>query len=151
VTVLSSSGVRGADPVPLAVGTRLATGLAGRPPDLTLDSRGDVAASLRVSDLLVIATRVDAGSVDPDLLDVLSEPDLLDGCVVFVAAVGPWPAEVGTADRVILPLLRGGGCTPVAPTMHVVDAHAAPIDAYCRYWGPLVGALPARRGGRSAA
>jgi hypothetical protein len=151
VTALSSFEGHRTDAVTRVLAARLATGLAGRPPDVTLDSRCVAPASLRGSDVLVIATRVDAGSVDPGLLGVLSERDLLRDCAVFVVAVGHWPGEVGTVERTLLPLLRTGGCVPVAPTLHVVDTGSAPIEAYCRYWGPVVGALSVRRSRRSAA
>jgi hypothetical protein len=57
-------------------------------------------------DLLTIVTSVGHGPVSTDLLDALAATDSLVGCVAFLAAVGPWPAEVGTADRAVAALGR---------------------------------------------
>ena len=141
------------DPVVAAVRSvagRVAHGLTGRPPEVVLDPLCGSAGALRQADLLVVAAAVPLDATCSSLLDVLEE-GVLAGCVVFLAAVGSWPAEAGTVDRALSPAVRRAGGLCMAPTLHVVDATPAPIDAYCRYWRPITRTLLQGRTSRRAA
>ncbi|GAA0935240.1 hypothetical protein GCM10009559_26550 [Pseudonocardia zijingensis] len=129
---------------------RVAHGLTGRPPEVVLDPSSVSAAALREADLLVLAAAVPLHPTCSPLLDVLEE-GVLGGCVVFLAGVGSWPAEAGTVDRAVLPAVRRAGGLCMAPTLHVIDAAPAPIEAYCRYWRPITHSLLRDRATRTAA
>jgi hypothetical protein len=134
-----------------SVASRLLNGLC-RPLAEVVPQPGEQAAGPRGGlDLVAIVASVGHGPVSPALLDALAERDSLAGCVAFLAAVGPWPAEVGTADRVLRPRIHRAGALCVAPTMHVVDDACAPIAAYCRYWRSAVTALSSYAKGPVAA
>jgi hypothetical protein len=141
------------DPVAAVVRTvasHLADGLTERPPEGILDPFCASAPALRQADLLIVAAAVPLDATCSSLLDVLEE-GVLAGCVVFLAAIGSWPAEAGTVDRALLPAVRRAGGLCMAPTLHVVDAAPAPIDTYCRYWRPITRTLLQRRTSRTAA
>lgn len=128
-----------------SVGSHLLDGICATVPVFEYRQVELAAKPLRLHelDLVVIATAVGHGPASTLLLDALAEPDALAGCVAFLAAVGPWPGEVGTADRILRPRIQNAGALCLAPTLHVVDDSRAPIDTYCRYWRAAVVALAA--------
>jgi hypothetical protein len=138
---------------PAQLGARLVVGLAGRAPDRILRATDPGARSaLGRSDLVIVCAGVCDGAVPSDLLALLHYGCDLRSTIAFLATVGPWPAEVATAERCLLPLVTTAGATCVAPLLHVTDSASPTIAAYCRYWAPpIMAALGGRgRGGVAA-
>ena len=136
------------------VSRRFATRLAGRRPDRVVHpDTADVHTALAATDLAIVGTRLAAGDADPLVRNVLGRADL-SRAVLFVVAVGPWPDEAGTAGRTLGPVLARTGAVCPAPVLHV-DGRTEPdavINAYCRYWSPMVAMLlGSRHGGARAA
>lgn len=126
---------------PVRLAAAMVDGLAGRPADRhrVLDGSGIDPGRLD-ADLLIVSAAVHNGVVAADLVALLKRADLT-GCVTFLATVGPWPADGGTGDTVLRPLLIRSGARCPAPTLHVSDVRSAAIGAFCRFWAPSVPSL----------
>ena len=114
-------------------------GMIGRSPDhVVRASELHTQQAVAEADLLVIAATVVDGTLPTALLDLVRAPGGLDGIPTFVATIGAWPAEGGTAERLLLPRLTVAGARCVAPVLNVADRRSPAIAVYCRYWAPVV-------------
>ncbi|GAA4536687.1 hypothetical protein [Pseudonocardia xishanensis] len=87
----------------------------------------------------VVCVAVAGGAIAPGLAEQVAR--LAPGTMVFLVAVGAWPAEVGTADRVLRPVLARLGAWCPAPTLHLDVPAPRAIADYARYWRPVAGGV----------